>query len=96
MSMEFEWDPKKATENFKKHGVPFHEAATVFGDPSSIPYEDPTHSIGETRFILMGTSVQGRILMVSFTERKERLRIISAREATRRERRIYEEERFGV
>lgn len=96
MTLEFEWNPEKATKNLKKHGVPFQEAATVFGDPSSIPYEDPDHSIGENRFILMGTSVHGRILMVSYTEREERIRIISAREATRRERRIYEEERFGA
>lgn len=96
MALEFEWDPEKATKNLRKHGILFEEAATVFGDPSSIPYEDPDHSIGENRSILMGASIHGRILMVSYTEREERIRIISAREATRRESRIYEEERFGV
>ena len=90
--MNFEWDPKKAAKDLKKHKVSFKEAATVFGNPLSITYPDPDHSINEDRFITIGESKQGRLLMISHTERGDYLRIISARETTRQERQFYEEE----
>ncbi len=89
--MEFEWDAKKAVANERKHGVSFHEAATVFGDPLAITFSDPDQSQGEFRFITFGSSWFNRLLVVSHADRDERIRIISARRATRRERRIYEE-----
>ncbi len=88
----FEWDPKKAKENLSKHGVSFEEAVTVFGDPLSMNMADPDHSEGEHRFIVMGMSDRYRLLLVSYTERPPRTRIISARLATRHEREQYEEE----
>ena len=89
--MEFEWDSKKATENIQKHGVAFQEAATVFGDPLSITFGDPDHSLSEDRHITFGLSLQKRLIVVSHTERGERTRIISARLMDRPERKIYEE-----
>jgi len=89
--MEFEWDPKKAGVNARKHGVTFHEAATVFGDPLAITFEDPDHSKAESRYITFGLSIQKRLLVVSHTERRDRTRIISARPMGRKERTIYEE-----
>jgi uncharacterized protein len=89
--MEFEWDPDKATRNLAKHGVSFNEAATVFGDPLAITYSDPDHSEDEERFLTFGHTNENRLLVVSHTDREERTRIISARLATRRERKIYEE-----
>jgi uncharacterized DUF497 family protein len=88
--MEFEWDPHKAAANDRKHDVPFQEAATVFGDPLAITFEDPDHSMSEKRYITFGLSRQKRLLVVSHTERGERTRIINARLLTRKERRIYE------
>ena len=88
--MEFEWDSVKAAGNLQKHGVAFHEAATVFGDPSAITYFDPDHSEAEDRFLTFGHSVNGRLLTVSHTDRGDKTRLISARLATRRENRIYE------
>jgi uncharacterized DUF497 family protein len=90
-AMEFEWDPDKAARNLVKHGVAFAEAGTVFGDPLAITYFDPDHSDDEDRFLTFGESNQGRLLVVSHTDREDRIRIISARIATRRERKIYEE-----
>ncbi len=90
--MYFEWDPEKAARNFRKHQVAFSEAATVFGDPSSIASPDPDHSDDEERFIVIGHSIQRRLLMISHAIRGERIRIISARELTRAERKTYEEE----
>jgi uncharacterized DUF497 family protein len=89
--MDFEWDPDKATRNLAKHGVSFHEAATVFGDPLAITFFDPDHSEDEDRFLTFGLSSAGRLLVVSHTDRGDRTRIISARRATRRERKQYEE-----
>jgi uncharacterized protein len=86
----FEWDPRKATANLKKHAVSFEEAITVFGDPLSMNMRDPDHSEGEQRFIVLGTSGRFRCMVVSYTERPSRTRIISARLATRHERRQYE------
>ena len=89
--MEFEWDPEKAAQNVRKHGVSFSEATTVFGDSLGTTVSDPDHSEGEYRFITIGRSSRSRWLMVSHTERGDRFRIISARELTRSERRVYEE-----
>jgi len=88
--MEFEWDPDKAASNLAKHGVSFHQAATVLGDPLSITFYDPDHSIDEDRYITIGTSADGQLIIVSHTDRDDRVRIISARKATRRERKIYQ------
>lgn len=89
--MEFEWDVKKERANVRKHGVDFQEASTVFGDPFERTILDPDHSVGEYRFLSLGTSSSGRALVVSYTERRDdRIRIISARLASRRERRQYE------
>ncbi|MBA4391345.1 MAG: hypothetical protein C0399_10460 [Syntrophus sp. (in: bacteria)] len=89
--MRFEWDPRKATANLKKHGVTFQEAATVFGDPLAITFQDPDHSMDEERRMTFGQSLQKRLIIVSHTERKVRTRIISARLMDRKERVIYEE-----
>ena len=88
--LEFEWDPDKAASNAAKHAVSFEEAATVFGDPLSLTVYDPDHSQDEDRYITMGSSVDNRLLLVSHTDREDRIRIISARLATRRERKAYE------
>lgn len=89
--MEFEWDSAKAESNLEKHDVSFDEAATAFGDPLSITISDPDHSDDEERFVLLGASYTGRLIVVVHTERGERIRIISARLATRNERLKYEE-----
>ena len=89
--MRFIWDPEKAAKNIRKHGVSFQEAATVFRDTLSATGLDPDHSIGEHRFVTFGFSDADRLLVVSHTEQGESIRIISARLATNRERRIYEE-----
>ena len=92
MGMRFNWDPRKASANVKKHGVSFDEASTAFADPLSITVPDPDHSTDETRFLLIGRSVRHRMLVVIHAERSESdIRLISARLASRRERRIYEE-----
>jgi len=90
--MEFEWDQNKAITNIKKHGVTFYEAATVFGDSLSVTFPDPDHSTQENRFIIIGMSNLRRLLVVAHTYRKKRVRIVSARRATRHERKYYEEE----
>lgn len=90
--MEFEWDPQKAAKNLRKHEVPLTKAASMFDDPLSVTVSDPDHSTEEDRFIIVGQSCRHRLLMVSFAERGDRIRIISARELTRAERRAYEEE----
>ncbi len=89
--MEFEWDPRKATANRRKHGITFDEALTVFADPLARIFDDPDHSAAERREIIIGHSAAHRLLMVSFTERHDRVRIISARVTTRQERDDYEE-----
>lgn len=90
MPFVFAWDSAKAAGNLKKHGVSFQEAATVFGDRLSVTIEDP-QSDSEQRFVTVGESFRGRLLVVSHAEKGETVRIISARTATRRERRAYEE-----
>ena len=89
--MDFEWDDEKAARNLAKHGVSFHEAATVFGDPLSITYYDPNHSENEDRYLTIGHTSTGHVHIVSHTDRGDRIRIISARRATRKERKSYEE-----
>ena len=90
--MEFEWDPRKADQNLRKHKVSFAEAATVFGDRLAVTDYDPDHSLGEDRYITIGWSYRRRLLMVAHTDRGDRTRIISARELTRAERETYEQE----
>lgn len=89
--MKFEWDSKKPAINIRKHGVTFHEAATVFGDPLAITFEDPDHSTNEKRYITFGLSFRNRLLVVAHTEREDKTRIISARLMGRKEKKIYEE-----
>jgi len=89
--MKFEWDAEKAAGNLRKHGVCFEEAATVFVDALSLTGCDPDHSVGEPRLVTFGISSAGRLLVVAHTEWGDRIRIISSRRATRRERKLYEE-----
>ena len=91
MGLIFEWDKRKAASNYRKHGVSFEEAATAFGDRLSLTIPDPDHSQQEERFILIGLSAAGRLLVVAHTERLDTIRIISARLATRGEKVNYEE-----
>jgi uncharacterized DUF497 family protein len=86
-----EWDPRKATTNLRKHGVDFHEAASVLDDPLSTTFPDPDHSLEEARFLTIGASPSGRILVVAHTDRGDAVRLISARRATPRERTFYEQ-----
>jgi hypothetical protein len=90
--MKFEWDPEKARSNLRKHKVSFVEAATALKDPIAATGCDPDHSVGEQRFITFGVSERGRLLVVAHTEKGDTLRIISARVASKKERRIYEED----
>ena len=88
--MQFEWDPVKAIRNLARHNVSFDEASTVFGDPLAGTIADPLHSMDETRLVTMGYSAARRLLVVVHVDRGEAIRIISARQATRRERIRYE------
>jgi uncharacterized protein len=87
----FEWDPEKARENEQKHGVTFLEATEVFDDDHSSSVPDPDHSADEQRYLIFGAAKQGRHLVVSYTERGDRIRLISARQMTSQERRAYEQ-----
>lgn len=89
--MNFEWDEGKAEANLEKHGISFEEARTVFDDPLYVDFYDPDHSYDEHRYIIIGQSKQGRLLLVSYTERGSVLRLISSREVTPAERKAYEE-----
>jgi uncharacterized protein len=89
--MRFDWDPRKAAANLRKHSVSFEEASTVYADDYSLTAPDPDHSAGEERFITFGMSQSGRLLVVSHTEQRDTIRIFSARRATRSERKLYEE-----
>ena len=91
MAIQFEWDSKKSQSNKRKHGITFEEASTIFGDPLSITIDDSAHSIGEDRFVTIGTSVNDKLIVVAHTERNDIIRIISARKATRNEKRQYEQ-----
>jgi uncharacterized DUF497 family protein len=94
IGIKFEWDPRKAASNFTKHGVSFEEATTVFRDTLAMTISDSVHSAGEDRFVTMGQSLCSRLLVVIHCDRGDIIRIISAREATSRERKSYEEKRF--
>ena len=89
--MVFKWDPRKAAANLRKHGVDFHEAATVLDDTLSTTFPDEEHSRVESRYLTIGMSSRGRLLVVAHTEDNDAVRMISARTATRHERRFYEE-----
>jgi hypothetical protein len=91
--LRFTWDAEKAAANLRKHTVDFHEATTVFGDPLSVSIPDVEHSVGEERWLLLGRSSIGRILVIAHTDRRNEIRIISARPATKDERGMYEEDR---
>ncbi|MGF1459033.1 MAG: BrnT family toxin [Leptolyngbyaceae cyanobacterium] len=90
--MQFEWDENKAERNLSKHAVSFKEAKTVFNDPLYVDFYDPDHSEDERRYLIVGESNQGRVLIVSYIERENSIRLISAREVTRTERAAYEEQ----
>lgn len=89
--MDYEWDPKKAAKNVHKHNVSFEEAASVFNDPLYVDFNDPNHSLDEHRYIIIGVSTSGRLLLVSYTERETTIRLIGARDVTPAERTAYEE-----
>ncbi len=89
--MNFEWDEEKAGANLEKHGVSFEEAQTVFYNPLYVDFYDPDHSFDEHRYVLIGESGRGRLLMVSYTEKGDVIRLISSREVTPAERKAYEE-----
>jgi hypothetical protein len=91
MPYRFAWDRRRADANLRKHGISFDEASTVFDDPSFITVVDDEHSVDEERYITIGVSSQRRLLMVAHTDRSGRIRIISAREATKKEERFYAE-----
>ena len=91
MTIEFQWAPAKGESNLHKHGVAFEEATTAFADPLSLTIPDPLHSQGESRLVLIGKSQAGRLLVVVHVERGDSIRLISARTATRKERKTYEE-----
>ena len=90
MALKFEWNEKKAHVNLKKHGVSFEEGATIFNDPEIATIFDPDHSKDEERYISIGTSIQGNLLVIVHTECEERIRLISCRKATNTERKVYE------
>jgi len=94
VELNFEWDTEKARGNLEKHGVSFEEAGTIFGDLLSETVLDPDHSDDEDRYIIIGTSNRGRVLLVAYTDRNDVIRIISARPLTRSERKQYEESEF--
>ena len=91
VDMQITWDPPIAATNLVKQGVTFEEAAAIFGDPLAYTFRDPGHSVGESRFLTIGLSARGRLVIVSYSERAFVVRLISARRATRQERKIYEE-----
>ncbi len=92
MPLTFEWNLRKARSNLAKHGVRFDEASTIFGDPLSLTIADPEHSQKEKRYVTMGRAFNGKLLVVVHTDRGDNIRIISARAASRRERKFYEED----
>jgi hypothetical protein len=92
MPLTFEWDPGKARSNITKHGITFEEASTAFADSSSLTIPDPEHSHSEERYVTMGMALTGKLLVVVHTDRGDNIRLISARRASRRERRNYEKE----
>ena len=93
--MKFEWDASKAARNLKVHGVSFEDASAVFGDPLAGTIDDPLHSQAERRSVTIGVAPSGKVLVVSHTDRGDAIRLISARPATRAERRTYEQGQKG-
>jgi len=91
INLDFEWDEAKANANFKKHRISFEHAKTVFADPFSITADDPKHSVDERRFVDIGAAANGKVLVVSYTQRGRKIRLISCRKSTRAELKIYEE-----
>lgn len=91
MGQNLEWDEEKASANLKKHRASFDEAASIFDDPIAITFPDPRHSESEERYLSIGTSFKGRILIVAHTGRENKIRVINCRRATASERRLYEE-----
>jgi uncharacterized DUF497 family protein len=89
--VKFEWDPQKAEQNQKKHGISFEEASTVFFDPLSATFDDPDHSVGEDRYVTIGVSSRERLIVAAHTEREDAIRLLSARLATAHERKRHEE-----
>jgi uncharacterized DUF497 family protein len=89
--VDYEWDPNKAAKNVHRHNVSFEEAASVFNDPLYVDFHDPNHSLDERRYIIIGVSTSGRLLLVSYTERETTIRLIGARDVTPAERKAYEE-----
>ena len=92
LELAFEWDKQKAKINQRKHNISFEEASTVFDDPLAVNFDDPDHSTGENRYLIIGLSDQGKFLFVSYTDRDHKIRLISARLVTPKERRYYERE----
>jgi hypothetical protein len=92
VALTFEWDSRKARSNLSKHGISFEEASTIFGDSLSLTIPDPDHSITERRYVTVGRAFNSKLLVVVHTDRGNNIRIISARPASRRERRFYEQE----
>jgi uncharacterized DUF497 family protein len=92
MSLIFEWDVNKAQSNLDKHGISFEETATVFADENALTINDPSHSINEKRYVTLGSSHKGKILVVVHTDRGERIRIISGRPASKKERQQYQQQ----
>jgi len=90
MGLKFEWERRKAVLNIKKHGMSFEDAATAFGDPLSVTIHDPKHSDDEDRFLLLGETQDKKLVVVAHTDRKDTIRLINARPATRQEREDYE------
>ena len=90
MGLKFEWDRRKSVLNIKKHGVSFEDAATAFGDPLSVTIHDPKHSDDEDRFLLLGETQDKKLVVVAHTDRKDTIRLINARPATRQERKDHE------
>jgi uncharacterized protein len=91
MALKFEWDSRKAQINKRKHGITFEQASTIFGNPLSLTIPDPAHSIGEDRFVTIGMSVNGKLIVAVHVDYDDIIRIISARNATRNEKRQYEQ-----
>lgn len=91
IDLDFEWEEEKAAANLVKHKISFEEGKTVFADPFAITIDDPKHSVDEYRFVDTGISANGKVLVVSYTEREQKIRLISCRKATKTERKIYEE-----
>ena len=91
MALGFEWDPLKSRKNEKKHGVSFHEGMTAFADKFSYTISDPEHSVEEYRFLLLGLGSSGNLMVISHTERGDRIRIISVRRATKQECELYKQ-----